>query len=99
MQKLRKSIKSSQRYPLPQLIHVDAFTIGGKEEGKQGRSYDFRKKKKAVIAVELSEEHKVKRVYIKSIDDDSTKPLTPIFKQHISRAAKLLPINGGLMNP
>jgi hypothetical protein len=89
MQKVRKSMKSSQRYPLTQLIHVDDFTVGGKEKGKQGRSNDS-KKKKAVIAVELSEEHKVKRVYIKSIDDYSAKSLTPIFEEHISTSAKII---------
>ncbi len=45
MQKLRKAMKSSQKYPLSKLVHVDEFTVGGKEEGKQGRSYDSKKKK------------------------------------------------------
>ena len=44
MQKVRNAMKSSQRYPISELIH-DEFTVGGKEEGKQGRSYDSRKKK------------------------------------------------------
>ena len=68
MQKVRKAMKSSQKYPLTTLVHVDEFTVGGKEQGKQGRSYDT-KKKKAVIAVELSEKHQVKRVYVKAIED------------------------------
>ncbi|MCM4158268.1 IS1595 family transposase, partial [Gramella sp. AN32] len=89
MQKVRKAMKSSQRYPLSELIHVDEFTVGGKEEGKQGRSYDS-KKKKAVIAVELSEKHQIKRVYVKSIDDYSAKSLTPIFEEHISTSAKIV---------
>jgi hypothetical protein len=33
MQKVRKSMKSSQKYPLEKLIHVDEFTFGEKEEG------------------------------------------------------------------
>ena len=86
MQKVRKAMKSSQKYPLSTLVHVDEFTVGGKEDGKQGRSYDS-KKKKAVIAVELSETHQVKRVYVKSIKDYSAKSLTPIFEQHISDTA------------
>ncbi len=89
MQKVRKAMKSNQKYPLSTLIHVDEFTVGGKEEGKQGRSYDF-KKKKAVIAVELSEKHQVKRVYVKSIEDYSAKSLTPIFEQHISDTATVV---------
>jgi transposase-like protein len=89
MQKVRKAMKSSQKYPLETLIHVDEFTVGGKEEGKQGRSYDS-KKKKAVIAVELTDDSKVKRVYMKSIDDYSAKSLTPIFEEHISKSAKIV---------
>ena len=83
MQKVRNAMKSSQKYPLEKLIHVDEFKVGGKEEGKQGRSYNS-KKKKAVIAVELTDSNKLKRVYIKSIDDYSENSLTPIFEQHIS---------------
>lgn len=89
MQKVRKAMKSSQKYPLSALVHVDEFTVGGKEEAKQGRSYDS-KKKKAVIAVELSDKHQVKRVYVKSIDDYSAKSLTPIFEEHISKTAKVV---------
>lgn len=79
MQKARKAKQSSQKYPLSELVHVDEFTVGGKEEGKQGRSYDS-KKKKAVIAVEINQKHQIKRVYVKSIDDYSSKSLTPILK-------------------
>lgn len=88
MQKVRKAMESSKKYPLEDLVHVDEFTVGGKEEGKQGRSYDT-KKKKAVIAVELTNKHQVKRVYIKSIDDYSCKSLTPIFEEHIDTSAKV----------
>jgi len=89
MQKVRIAMKSSQKYPLSKLVHVDEFTVGGKEEGKQGRSYDS-KKKKAVIAVELSEKSQIKRVYVKSIDDYSAKSLTPIFEEHISTSAQII---------
>ena len=60
-----------------------------KEEGKQGRSYDS-KKKKAVIAVELNKKYQIKRVYVKSIDDYSAKSLTPIFEKHISNTAQIV---------
>jgi len=70
------------------LVHVDEFTVDGKEDGKQGRSYDS-KKKKSLIAVELTNKHQVKRVYIKSIDDYSSKSLIPIFEEHISTSAKV----------
>jgi len=41
-------MKSSQKHPLLELVHVDEFAVGGKEKGKQRRSYDT-KKKKAVL--------------------------------------------------
>lgn len=89
MHKVRKSMKSSEQFPLATLVHVDEFTVGGKEEAKPGRSYDS-KKKKAVIAVELTAEKKIKRAYIKSIDDYSSKSLTTIFDAHISEHAKVI---------
>lgn len=53
-------MKSSQKYALSELVHVDEFTVGGKEQVKQCRSYDS-KKKKAVIAVELSKKTSSKK--------------------------------------
>lgn len=88
MQKVRVAMKSSQKYPLSNIVHVDEFVVGGKEDGKQGRSYDT-KKAKAVIAVELTDKNKVKRVYVKSIDDYSAKSLTPIFEEHINTSAQV----------
>jgi hypothetical protein len=82
-------MKSNQQYPLSELVHVDVFTVGGKEEGKQGRSYNYRNKK-AVIAVELSKKHQIKRVYIRSINDYSATSLTPIFEEHISTTAQIV---------
>ena len=37
-QKFRKAMKSSQKYALPELVHVDEFTVVGKEEVKQETS-------------------------------------------------------------
>jgi hypothetical protein len=45
---------------------------------------------KAVIAVELTDGNKVKRVHIISIKDNSTKSLTPIFEEYISTSAKMV---------
>ena len=39
--------------------------------------------------MELTNKHRVKRVYIKSIDDYSCKSLTPIFEEHIDTSAKV----------
>lgn len=45
MHKIRKVMKSSEKNPMDGNVQVDEFTIGGKEKGKQGRSYATKKKK------------------------------------------------------
>jgi hypothetical protein len=80
---------SGQKYPLSKLVHVAEFTVRAKEEGNQGRSYDT-KKKKAVIAIKLTDNNKVKRVSIKGKKDSSSKSLTTIFEEHISTSAKIV---------
>jgi hypothetical protein len=55
---------------------------------KPGRSDDS-KKKKAVCAVELTEEGKVKRFYTFKIPDYSAKSLRKIFEKHIDKNAKI----------
>jgi len=69
-------------------VHVDEFVLGGREQGKVGRSYDS-KKKKAVTAVQLTEDGKIKRMYAMKIEDFSAKSLQYIFVNHISREAKV----------
>jgi len=71
------------------IVHVDEFVIGGKEDGKVGRSYDS-KKKKMVCAVELTEEGKVKRMYSMNIDNYSSKELEKFFEKHISTEANVV---------
>jgi len=84
--KVRVAMKSSCSQPMEGKVHVDEFVIGGKEEGKPGRSYDS-KKKKVVCAVELTEEDKVRRVYAFTIPDYSSKSLKVMFEKHISKQA------------
>jgi len=86
--RIRKAMESSKNFPMTGEVHVDEFVFGGKENLKQGRSYDS-KKKKLVGAVELSEEGGVKRVYIQRIDDYSSKSLQKIFHEHIAKTAKI----------
>jgi transposase-like protein len=88
MHKIRKVMKSSENHPIEGDVQVDEFTIGGKEKGKQGRSYDT-KKKKIVAAVETTEEGKIKRVYGLKIDDYSSKSLSEIFEKHIAFTANV----------
>ncbi len=45
MHKVREAMKSSGTHPIEGDVHIDEFVIGGKEEGKVGRSYDSKKKK------------------------------------------------------
>jgi len=88
MHKIRKVMKSSENHPMDGNIQVDEFTIGGKEEGKQGRSYNT-KKKKIVAAVETTKKGKIKRVYALKIEDYSSKSLKEIFEKHISTIASV----------
>lgn len=88
MLKVREAMASSGNNPMDGDVHVDEFVLGGKDEGKIGRSYDS-KKKKAVTAVQLTEEGKVKRMYTMKIDDFSAQSLQYIFINHISREAKI----------
>ncbi|MBZ9632706.1 IS1595 family transposase, partial [Salegentibacter sp. LM13S] len=82
MLKVREAMASSGNNPMDGDVHVDEFVLGGKDEGKIGRSYDG-KKKKAVTAVQLTEEGKVKRMYTMKIDDFSAQSLQYIFINHI----------------
>jgi transposase-like protein len=88
MHKVREAMKSSGNYPMEGNVHVDEFVVGGKEEGKVGRSYDS-KKKKAVCAVELTDEGKIKRMYVLKINDFSAKQLRPMFDRHIALQANV----------
>ena len=88
MHKVRKAMGSSQQQPMEGEVHVDEFVYGGKENLKQGRSYDT-KKKKLVVAVELSDTGKVKRVYFNKLKDYSSKSLQVIFDNHISPQADI----------
>lgn len=86
MHKVREAMKSSGNHPIKGDVHIDEFVIGGKEEGKIGRSYEG-KKKKIVCAVELTEEGKVKRMYSMKIENYSSKELKRLFDKHISHEA------------
>lgn len=88
MHKVRESMESSGNNPMDGNVHVDEFVLGGREKGQVGRSYKA-KKKKAVIAVQLTDDGKVKRMYAMRIEDFSARSLQHIFVNHISRHAKV----------
>ena len=58
----REAMESSGKYPMDSIVNVDEFVLGGVEQGKIGRSYHS-KKKKAVTAVQLTKEGKLRRMY------------------------------------
>lgn len=70
------------------VINVDEYVVGGYEESKPGRSYDSTKKK-AICAVELTDDGKVKRFYTFQIPDYSAKSLRKMFEKHIDKHAKI----------
>jgi len=88
MHKVREAMKPSGNNPIAGRVNVDEFVVGGKETGKQGISCTS-KKKKAVCAVELTKDGKVKRFYALRIDDFSNKSLKTSFEKHINKDAKV----------
>lgn len=88
MHKVREAMESSENFPMDGDVDVDEFVVGGKETGKQGRSYDS-KKKKVVCALERTKEGKVKRFYAHKINDFSAKSLRTIFTKHIDKKANV----------
>ena len=88
MLKIREAMKSSEDFPMKGIVNVDEYVVGGYEEGKPGRSYDSNKKK-AVCAVELTDDGKVKRFYTFQIPDYSAKSLRKMFEKHIDITAKV----------
>lgn len=88
MQKVREAMKSSESHKMNDRVQVDEFTIGGKEEGKQGRSYDT-KKKEIRCAMKLTDRGKVKRFYALKTPDFSSISLRTIFDKHISKTAQV----------
>lgn len=88
MHKVREAMKSSEDFPMKGNVNVDEYVVGGYEEGKPGRSYDS-SKKKAVCAVELTYDGKVKRFYTFRIPDYSAKSLRKMFEKHIDKDAKI----------
>lgn len=88
MLKVREAMASSGNHPMDGTVHVDEFVLGGFEKGKIGRSYNA-KKKKAVTAVQLTPEGKVRRMYAMRMEDFSARSLQYILINNISREAKV----------
>ena len=88
MLKVREAMASNENNPMDGIVQVDEFVLGGYEQHKVGRSYNA-KKKKAITAVEFTDQGKVKRMYALNIKDFSARSLQYIFMKHIDRKAKV----------
>jgi hypothetical protein len=86
-QKLQQVMKSSLKSPLTGVVHVDAFVIGGPEEGKKGRSKGL--KKLIVLAVEILEDG-VGRAYAEVIEHSSAIELGAFLTKYVSSEAEVV---------
>lgn len=82
--KIQQVMKSSEKYPLVDEVHVDECVIGGPEEQKRGRSHG--NKKIVIVALEIRNPG-VGRAYAQVIQDYSSKSFKPFFEKHISNDA------------
>jgi transposase-like protein len=86
--KVRVSMESSQAYPMTGKVYVDEFVIGGKEKGAVGRKTDS-KKIKAIMAVEVTNQNRVKRVYSMKLENYSSEEIKKIFDKHIAQGSSI----------
>jgi transposase-like protein len=86
MKKVRVSMKSTINYPLVDKVYVDEFVIGGHETGAVGRKTNS-KKIKAVMAVEVTKQNRIKRLYSLEINNYSSEELNKMFEKHIRTGA------------
>ncbi|TAG57601.1 MAG: IS1595 family transposase [Cytophagales bacterium] len=87
-QKVRVSMKSSEKYPLKGCVEVDEAFIGEQETGAVGRGAV--KKSQIVVAIEKNGGKGTKRMYVKKIENASSEQLKPFFEKHISTDAKVM---------
>ena len=88
MWRLRQAMKSSGKYPLMVIVHVDGFYIGGEEEDVIGR-YSESAKKLVSVALEIVTDG-VGRAYTQVVDDAPAKSFRPFFTKYISKDAKVV---------
>ena len=86
--KVRVAMESSEAYPMTGKVYVDEFVIGSKEIGAVGRKTKS-KKIKAIMAVEVTEKNRVKRVYCMKISDYSAAEIGKIFDKHIAQCSQV----------
>ncbi len=86
--KIQQVMASSKQYSLEGEVHVDEFFVGGEENQKHGREHG--KKRLVVVALEIISGKGVGRAYARVIPDASAKLLRLLFKDYISKDAKVI---------
>jgi hypothetical protein len=81
-------VATSGNSPMDGDVHGDEWVLDGRDQGKTGLSCAS-KKKKAVTAVHLTQDGKVKRMYAMRIEDFSAESLQYILINHISQEAQV----------
>jgi len=87
--KIQQAMRSSGKYPLEGIVHVDEFLIGEYEEGKVGRSKES-KKKLVIVALEILGVKGVGRAYAQVINHASANDFRPFFETYISKNAQIV---------
>lgn len=89
--KFQNAMKSSNKYPLEEIVEVDEFLVGGFDENEPGRSLES--KQLVILGVEKVVDKKGKttigRAYAKVIQSAATKELKPFFDQKIDKDSKI----------
>jgi transposase-like protein len=89
--KYQNAMKSSDQYPLEEVVEVDEFLVGGFDENERGRSLES--KQLVVLAVEKVIDKNGKttigRAYAKVIENASAMELKPFFEQKIDTTSKV----------
>lgn len=88
-QKIQQAMRSSMRYPLSGVVHVDEFYVGKYEAGKIGRNLDSNKRL-VVVALEILKQGGVGRAYAQVIKQASGGAFKPFFDNHISTDAHIV---------
>jgi transposase-like protein len=89
MKKVRIAMESGAKHPMVGKVYVDEFVIGGYEQGAVGRKSDS-KKIKMIMAVEVTNRNKIKRMYCMRLKGYGSGELGKIFEKHISKDAKVM---------
>jgi len=87
MQKIRKAMASSGKFPLEHVVEVDETYIGGHREGPRGRGAED--KTLVAIAVETNGST-MGRAYLKTIESLKMVELEQFVKDHVAQGAKVI---------